>query len=108
MRVADHACTRGSMIAVGDVDQQIDQYIGGGGQHDDALHDGEILLEHRLHQQAADAGAGEHGLRHHRAADQQRELDAEQRQRRNERVAHRVLGDDAHVTVRPLARAVRM
>jgi hypothetical protein len=56
-----------------------------------------VALEQRIEREAADAGPGEDGLGEHRAAEQGAELDPDDREHRDERVAQRVAVDDVVV-----------
>ena len=61
-------------------------------QHD-ALHDRVVAVEHRVDDQLAEAGDGEHLLGQHGARQQRAELQRAQRDDRRQRVAQRVLQD---------------
>jgi hypothetical protein len=52
---------------------------------------GKVAGDDRAHRQPAHAGPGEHRLGDHRAAQQERRLQADQRDHRDQRVAQRVM-----------------
>ena len=70
-----------------------------------ALDQRQVAVDHRIDRHVADAGIGEDALDDHRAADQERELDAGQRERRADRVAQRLLQDEPQLADMPLSRA---
>src|SRR5690242_5229798 len=61
-----------------------------GDEHHQVLHDRVVAPEDRLHQEAGDPGEVEHGLGHHEAADEERELDADHGHHREDCVLERV------------------
>ena len=63
------------------VDHEVGQHEHRDRQHHQRLGQRVVLVLHRLHEQPADAVEIEHLLGHHQAADQERELDADQRSR---------------------------
>src|SRR5262249_163212 len=71
-------------------DHEIDPDVDGGEQHPHALDQREIVMRHALHEQLADAVEIEHLLGHDQPADQEGEFDADDRDRRQQRVAQRV------------------
>src|ERR1043165_4987386 len=76
----------------------IDQQVGGGDRHaaheDDAEDERNVDLEDRLQHLAAEAGPAEDQLDHHRAAEQDAEVDADEGDQRADRVAQRMATDD--------------
>src|SRR5438445_10972518 len=80
--------------AVEHVDQQIGEDHDDGDEHDEVLHDRIITPENRLHQEARDPRQIEDGLGDHEAADEKRELDADDGDDREQRVLERVTPDD--------------
>src|SRR3954471_8654421 len=79
---------------VDDVDDQVSEDEDHGDEEDDALHDGIVTIEDGPHQDAADAADGEDGFGDDGAAEQQSQLNADDRDHRNERVAQSVAEDD--------------
>src|SRR6266508_2632775 len=65
-----------------------------GDEHDEVLHDGVVAPEDGLDQEARHAGQVEHGLGDDETADQERELDTDDRHDRQDRVLERVAPDD--------------
>src|SRR5262245_6880747 len=63
--------------AVQHVHEEIRDDDDGRDDHDQVLHDRVIAPEDRLHEEAREARQVEHRLRHHQAADEERELDAD-------------------------------
>src|SRR5262245_37549752 len=63
-------------------------------EHDEVLHDRVVAPQDGLYQEACNAGQIEDGLGHHQAADQKRELDADDSDHRQDRVLERVAPDD--------------
>ena len=64
------------------VDDEVDDDEHAGGQHDDPLHERDVLSEHGLLGEPADAEPGEHGLRDDGVRDRQADQHAEDRERR--------------------------
>src|SRR5262245_43248360 len=62
---------------VGDVDDQVDDHLGGGEHQDQPLYDGIVALQHGVDGQPAEARDVEHGLGDHDARDQERNADAD-------------------------------
>ena len=61
----------------------------------------QVAIDHRVDRHVADARIGEDALDDHRAADQEGELHAGQRQRRPDRVAQRLLQHEAQFATCP-------
>ena len=80
-------------IDVEHVDQQVDGEERDREDHDRALRRREIAGDDGADREPADAGPGEHGLRHHGAAEQERRLQADQGDDRDQRIAQRVMHD---------------
>src|SRR5229473_899478 len=78
---------------VQDVDEQVHDDDHEAAQDHDALDDWEVAEGDALVQQPPDARPGEHRLYHHGDIDHDDEVDARQRQHRNEGVLEGVLGD---------------
>ena len=76
---------------VGQVHEQIDDYVDYREQQDDALDDGVVAPDDGIDGQAADARHGKHGLGDHDAPDQQRDADADDGDDRHGRVLECVL-----------------
>ena len=89
---------RGSSKRVAEVDEQVDQHVGGREHQDDALDDRIVAAQDRIDGQPADAGDREHRLGDDDAADQQRDADADDRHDRHRGVLQRVA--DQHLVVR--------
>src|ERR1044071_1998832 len=62
-----------------------------GDEHDEGLHDGVVAPQDGLHEKARDAGQVEDGLRDHEPADEERELDADDRDHGQDGVLERVV-----------------
>src|SRR4029078_4527648 len=75
---------------IGDIDHQIDQHIDKAEQQYDALDHGIVPTQDRVDRQPAQARNREHAFGHQRAADQQRDTDADYRHDRNGGVFQRV------------------
>ena len=69
--------------------------------HHHALHDREVAEGDALVEQPADARPGEHGLDHDRDIDHDDEVDAGQRDHRDQRVLERVLADHQRLAAGP-------
>ena len=80
---------------VRDVDQQADDHEDQRDDQHHALHHREVAVEDRLHDQAPHARPREDRLGHHRAAQELRELEPEQRHDRDRGVAERVQREHA-------------
>src|SRR6266480_7569901 len=76
------------------VDEEVRQDHHDGDEHHEILHDRVVAPQDRLHEKARDAGQVEHGLGHHQAADEERELDADDGDHGQDRVLERVVPDD--------------
>src|SRR5437868_9087666 len=59
------------------VHEEVRQNHHDGDEHHEVLHDRVVAPEDRLHEEARNAGQVEHGFGHHEAADEERELDAD-------------------------------
>ena len=80
---------------VGHVDQHVDQHVGGGHEQHRALHEREVLGEDAADDEPAEARPAEDGLHDHGAGQQIAELQAEDRDHRDQRVLERVPHHDA-------------
>ena len=80
----------GSISAVGHVDHDVDEHVGHRDHQHGALHDRIVALRDRIEQRGADAGPREHLLDDDRAGEQRAELQARDRDHRQQRVAQRV------------------
>src|SRR4029450_7938876 len=80
--------------AVEHVDEQIAEDDDDGDEHDEVLHDRIVAPENRLDQEARDPRQIEDRLGDPGAADEKRELDADDRDDREQRVLERVPPDD--------------
>ena len=93
-RVAPHHAaserTRGIERGVGEVDQQVHGHEDQRDHQHHALHHREVPVEDRLDHEPPDARPREDGLRHHRAAQELGELQAEQGHDRDRGVLERV------------------
>src|SRR5229473_5614196 len=78
---------------VEDVDQQVDDHNHEAAQDHHALDDREIAEGDALVKEPPDTRPGEHHLYHHGYIDHDDEVDAGQRQHRDQGVLERVLGD---------------
>jgi hypothetical protein len=78
---------------VRDVGQQVQQHVGRGRDQHHALHHRVVAVEHRIDDQLAEAGDGEHLLGEHRAGQQRAEFQRAERDDGRQRVAQRVLED---------------
>src|SRR6266849_857845 len=76
------------------VDGEIHQHGNRGDEHDQALHQSEVVARHRLDEELAQAVEVEHLLGHHQAADEEGDFQPDDRRGRQERVAQRVAADD--------------
>ena len=65
-----------------------------GDEHDEVLHDGVVAPEDGLHEEAGEAGKVEHRLRDDEPADQEGELDPDDRDHGQDGVLERVAPDD--------------
>src|SRR6266705_771094 len=81
-------------VGVKDVDQQVDEHDHDAGEHNNALHEGEIALEDALEQQPADAGPGEHHFDDDGGVHHYNQVDTRQRQHRHQRILEAMFGDD--------------
>jgi hypothetical protein len=79
---------------VDDVGEQVDQDDEEGEHERRPLDDRVVACRHRVHEEPADARNGEDVLDQNRAADQEREIDAEDDDERNDRVAEDVPAQD--------------
>ena len=77
------------------VDHQVDQHVDEAEQQHDALDHRIVAAQDRIDGQPAEARDGEHALGHHRAADQQRDADADHGDDRHGGVLQRVHEQDA-------------
>jgi hypothetical protein len=77
-------------------------------QHHHRFHHDQVALGDRLKDQPPQAGQEEHVLDDDRARQQEGELQPDDRQHRDQRVAQRVMPQHGLPRVSPLARAVRM
>ena len=84
-------------IGVEHVDGQVDRHEADGEDQDRALRQREVARGDGADRHAADARPGEHGLGDDRAAEQEADLQADQRDDRDHRVAQRVTDGDAPV-----------
>src|SRR5262245_56620516 len=82
-------------VSIGDVDQDVDQHVGGGDEQHGALHEREVLREDAADDEAAETGPAEDGLDDDRAGQEIAKLQAEDRDHRNERVLQGVAHHDA-------------
>src|SRR6266571_6506483 len=80
--------------AVQHVHEQVGEDHDDGDEHDEVLDDGIVAPEDRLDQEPRDAGQVEDGLRDDEAADEKRELDADDGDDREQGVLERVTPDD--------------
>src|SRR6267142_7115054 len=80
--------------AVQHVHEEVGQNHDDGDEHDEVLDDGVVAPEDRLDQEPRDAGQVEDGLRDHEAADEKRELDADDGDDREQGVLERMTPDD--------------
>src|SRR5262245_6306687 len=62
---------------IGQIDDEVEEHVDARDDEDDALNDGIVTAHDRVHGEPAETGHGEDALRHHRAADQEREADAD-------------------------------
>ena len=81
-------------VAVEQVDGEVDGHEQHRDEQDGGLGERVVALVDRPQHQAADAGQGEDLLDHHRAAEQDADLQPRHRDHRDQRVAERVLEDD--------------
>src|SRR3954452_11143302 len=77
-----------------EVHREVDDDVADRRDQDDALDDRVVAREDGVERELAEAGQDEDLLGHHRAGDQQAELEAEDRHDRQEAVAQRVAADD--------------
>src|SRR5919106_815844 len=75
------------------VDHEVDEHVRGGGDEDDALHDGVVAAQDRRDDQAAEAGDVEDDLGDDRSADQDGGGDPDHGDHRHHRVAEAVSDD---------------
>ena len=80
---------------VGQIGEQVHQHVGDGDEQDAALHQRVVAEADRLDQQPADAGPREDRLGDDRAGQHRAELQADDRDDRNQAVAERVAHDGA-------------
>src|SRR5215467_5731009 len=73
-------------VGIGDVDQHVDQHVGRGDEQHGALHERKGLGEDAADDEAAETGAAEDGLDDHGAGQEIAELQAEDRDHRDERI----------------------
>src|SRR5687768_11062267 len=64
-------------VHVGEVHREVHEHVGAREDQDHALDDGIVAPQDRVHREAPDARDGEHGLGDDRAADQERDADAD-------------------------------
>ncbi len=76
---------------VGDVGQEVDEHDDDPRRRGSRLDDREVAMEDRVDHQLADSGDGEDLLDDERAADEEADVDAEDRDGRDDRVAERVV-----------------
>jgi hypothetical protein len=88
------------------VDEQVDHQHGDPHHEEHARDDRVVAREHGVQKQRAHAGQQENLLQNHRAADQQRSLQADQRDDGDQAVAQGV-AEDHGALAQALARAVR-
>src|SRR5581483_8606494 len=80
--------------AVAQIDEEVRDDVDERDDEDRSLEGGQVLVESGLDDVAADARPGEDRLREDGAAEERRELEAERRHDRDERVPEAVLQDD--------------
>ena len=107
LHVAIMKRTRGIDQRVDEVGEKIDEHVGDRDQQDAALQQRIVARLDGLHGQAADARPGENRFGDDGAGEQRAELQAEDGEDGNQRVAERRGEKGRRDSERPLARAVR-
>src|SRR6266496_6440487 len=83
--------------AIEEIDGEVDEDEHHRGEEHRALHHGIVAIVDGLHGEAADAGPGKDGLRHHRPPQERAELQRGDGENRNGGITEGVLGHDDHL-----------
>lgn len=77
------------------IDRDVDRNEDDGEYDHESLNERQIAIDHGLDRHVSNAGISENALDNNSAADEEGELDASERERWADRVAQRLLQDDA-------------